>query len=438
MQQILSRLKYEVGSAQTIEKMTEKGGKVPFSEELIQFLNAWSRLILKSPDSRNYPDVVTFAFWIRKANVIELRDRFMREEGCVRGRGVAFHIAPSNVAVNYAYSLVTGLLTGNANIVRIPSKEFPQVMILNRTLQEALETCPQWQDEICLVRYGHDPEINDTLSQMADARIIWGGDGTIGEIRRSPLKARAFDICFADRYSLAVIDVQSYLQCEDKQQVASDFYNDTYLTDQNACTSPRVVIWHTCNTTEVEQKQAADLFWQHLWELVSRRYELQPVQAVDKLMAAYLVAAERPEWEPVRVDSAEGTDLLASDVSIVTNKNDNRLMRIRISGLDASLMGYRENSGFFYEYSCDDLKELLPLCGSRCQTIGYLGDAEMFASLLAEELSGVDRIVPIGKTMDFDLIWDGYNLYEMMTRRIANFFQENSKRTKVSKTRTDI
>ena len=417
MQQILSRIKYEVGSAQTIEKMFGKGGKVPFSDELIQFLNVWSRLILKSPDSRNYPDVVTFAFWIRKANVMELRSRFMRSEGCVRGRGVAFHIAPSNVAVNYAYSLVTGLLTGNANIVRIPSKEFPQVTLLNLTLQEVLKEYPQWQEEICLVRYRHDQEINDLLSQIADTRIIWGGDATINEIRKSPLKVRAFDICFADRYSLSVIDVQSYLQCEDKAQVASDFYNDTYLTDQNACTSPRVVIWHTGSATEAEQNQAAELFWQHLWNLVSARYELQPVQAVNKLTTAYLVAAERPEWKPVCEDAAWESDLMPCEESDV--KYDNRLMRIHIFALNEHLMNYRENSGFFYEYSCDDLMELAPLCGSRCQTIGYLGAPEMFDTFLAEELSGVDRIVPIGKTMDFDLMWDGYNLYEMMTRRIV-------------------
>ena len=93
-------------------------------------------------------------------------------------------------------------------------------------------------------------------------------------------------------------------------------------------------------------------------------------------------------------------------------------MRIQISALDEHLMDYRENSGFFYEYSCNDLTAILPLCSFRCQTIGYLGDLEMFDSLLSAEMSGVDRIVPSGKTMDFDLIWDGYNLYEMMTRRI--------------------
>ena len=219
----------------------------------------------------------------------------------------------------------------------------------------------------------------------------------------TPLRARAFDICFADRYSLAVIDVSFYLKCEDKAQVASDFYNDTYLTDQNACTSPRAVIWHTAHATETEQKQAADLFWQHLWELVSHKYVFQPMQTVNKLTTAYLIAAERPEWKPVCI-AANG---------------DNRLMRIQIATLDERLMNYRENSGFFYEYSCSDLSELLPLCSSRCQTIGYLGEVEMFDSLLGKDLSGVDRIVLIGKTMDFDLMWDGYNLFEIMARRIV-------------------
>ena len=35
----------------------------------------------------------------------------------------------------------------------------------------------------------------------------------------------------------------SYLTIEDKCRVAEDFYDDTFLTDQNACTSPRIVVW---------------------------------------------------------------------------------------------------------------------------------------------------------------------------------------------------
>lgn len=402
MQQIFDKINYEVGTAQTICGMAERGGRAPFAEEVTVLLNDWSHRILKAPESRSYPDVVTFAFWIRKANVAEMRGRFVDERSIARGRGVAFHIAPSNVAVNYAYSLAAGLLTGNANIVRVPSKDFPQIRLLNRTLSETLEEYRAWQEEICLVRYGHDQAVNDALSQLADTRIIWGGDVTIREIRKSPLKARAFDVCFADRYSLAVVDVWSYLHCEDKEKAALDFYNDTYLTDQNACTSPRMVVWYAHGASAQEQAEAAELFWRHLWEQVEQKYAIRPIQAVNKLTTAYLAAAGHEEWRPVRADTAA----------------DNRLVRIAVSKLDGHLMDYRENSGFFYEYVCDDLRELLPVSGSRCQTIGYLGDPGMFDTLLSERFSGIDRIVPIGRTMDFDLIWDGYHLYEMLTRKV--------------------
>ena len=84
-------------------------------------------------------------------------------------------------------------------------------------------------------------------------------------------------------------------------------------------------------------------------------------------------------------------------------------------------MNYQDNSGYFYEYDCKepDLLELKPLCDDkRCQTIGYIGNKEMFRPILTSGIKGVDRILPIGKTMDFDLIWDGYNLPAMLTRNV--------------------
>ena len=46
------------------------------------------------------------------------------------GRGKVLHIAPSNVPMNFAYSFAFGLLSGNINLVRLPSKEFAQIRIL--------------------------------------------------------------------------------------------------------------------------------------------------------------------------------------------------------------------------------------------------------------------------------------------------------------------
>ena len=45
----------------------------------------------------------------------------------------------SNIAMNYAYSLVFGLIAGNTNIVRLPSIKFPQVNILNHIIKNQLK-----------------------------------------------------------------------------------------------------------------------------------------------------------------------------------------------------------------------------------------------------------------------------------------------------------
>ena len=68
----------------------------------------------------------------------------------------------------------------------------------------------------------------------------------------------------------------------------------------------------------------------------------------------------------------------------------------------------------------NDISELRDICNDeRCQTIGIIGDKCMFEPLILSGIKGVDRIVPIGRTMDFELIWDGYDLVERLTRTIV-------------------
>ena len=98
---------------------------------------------------------------------------------------------------------------------------------------------------------------------------------------------------------------------------------------------------------------------------------------------------------------------------------ENCLVRVQVSELSPGLMDYRGNSGYFYEYDCDDIMNIREFCNNtHCQTIGLLGGKDVIAPLLDSGLRGVDRVVPIGHTLDFDLIWDGYNLVEKFTRTI--------------------
>ncbi len=82
-------------------------------------------------------------------------------------------------------------------------------------------------------------------------------------------------------------------------------------------------------------------------------------------------------------------------------------------------MDLKDNCGYFFEYDCDDIMDIQPLCNDkRCQTVGLLGDRSVLVPLLKSGIKGIDRVVPVGKTMDFDLIWDGYDLPVMLTRTI--------------------
>lgn len=390
------RVKYIAGSSDAAALLTAVRALPPFDDSVIEFLNQISKVLMKDGRSKTYSDVITFAFWIRKGSLLKLKEKFARKNEVRLGKGIVFHIAPSNVPVNFAYSLVAGLLTGNANIVRVPSRSFPQIDIIADAINHVLEEYSLMKQYVFCVRYDRNKDINDMFSSIADMRVIWGGDQTIEELRRSPLPPRSGEVTFADRYSLAVIHSNSYLAIRDKERVAEDFYNDTFFSDQNACTSPRVIIW-TGDKIEMAKKE----FWDAEHDLVEKKYVFQAIQGINKLTQSYMIA-----------NAEEGVK--------IEKHTDNLIIRVKVPEITEYLMDYRDNSGYFYEYDCKNALDIGPLVNDkRCQTIAYIGDKDLLLPLIEKGVRGIDRIVPMGKTMDFDLIWDGYNLPALLTRTIV-------------------
>ena len=189
------------------DKFTAYRPDVPFSDEVIEFLNALSSAIMKDRMSSLSPDAITFAYFCRKGNLMKLKEQYVHEGDLRLGSGVLFHIAPSNVPINFGYSLVAGLLAGNANVVRVSSKQFAQVDLIIKHLHSLFESglFNDVANRIALVRYDRTSDASAFFSSMANVRVIWGGDVTIQTIRQNALPPRSFDVCFADRYSIAAI-----------------------------------------------------------------------------------------------------------------------------------------------------------------------------------------------------------------------------------------
>ncbi len=381
-----------VGTPEILQNMPDVPALGVFSELAVSFLAELSRKILNDKSARSLPDVISYAYWIRKASIENAKSRFA-DDNCRIGRGAALHIAPSNVPVNFAVTMTYSLLSGNSTIIRVSSRPFEQTDIICRALNTLLKgEFSALAPYLCVVKYEHSEEITAQLSAMCDVRVIWGGNRTIAEIRKAPLPPRAIELTFADRHSVAIINSDEYMKC-DPEKTAKNFYTDTYYIDQNACSSPRLVVW-----TGGCVDEARGRFWHYLDEMVKKDYDLKPIQAVDKYLSLCLLSAAGYKAKLV--------------------SSDNYVVRAEVDRLTAELMDYKNSGGYFFEYIANDISEVIPVFTKPCQTVTVLGipPKDVADAVLKSGAKGVDRIVEMGMAMGIEFIWDGFDMINTMSR----------------------
>lgn len=386
----MSDIKYLIGT----ENVSNHPMK-SYSEEVCFFAAALSDAIMKHSEARNYSDVMSFAFWCRKANLAQKKAQFEAREERRLGRGLVYHVAPSNVPINFAFSYLFSLLAGNANIVRVPSKEFTQVTLVIQILNEVLKSYPEIWKRTAMIQYPANNEITEQFSRQADARVIWGGDTTVSTVRSCTTKPKCVDIVFADRYSICVLDGTTIEEAEDGKlkKLAEAFYNDTYLMDQNACSSPQMIVWKNAS------ENAKEKFWNAVFEYAKQKYPLQAASCVDK-------------YTKLCMDAVLMTE------SKKSKRMENLLYRVTLKELPEDITQLRGSCGYFYEYELQQYEELLPFITEKFQTVTYFGinPVELQEFVINNQVRGIDRIVPVGKALDIDVIWDGYDIVGMLSR----------------------
>lgn len=376
---------------------------VPYHESVCEWLDRLSRALMSDTRARQHPDVISFAYWCRKANVGRLKRAFAEDDSVRVGVGVVFHVTPSNVPINFAFSYVLSLLAGNANIVRVPTRKFAQTDIVCSVIHELLGD-PEYEriaGMTAFVRYEQNEAVTADFSALCDARVIWGGDEAIRSIRKLPIPVRATEIAFADRCSFCVMDPGAVIRADDTQlrRLVESFYNDTFVMDQNACSSPHLVVW--LNGTKEEVALAKERFWPDLHCLTASKYALQPVSAVDKYMTLC--------QNSIELEGITGVD-----------RHDNLVYRVAVDSVSANMEDLRGNCGYFYEYETDDINRLAPVISAKYQTLTYFGveKSDLVRFVVENGLPGIDRIVPVGQALDMDVLWDGYDIVRTLSRVI--------------------
>lgn len=375
----------------------------PYSPPALAFLAQLSKALLAHSAIRTNPDIAAFAYWCRRANLTRLA-KTCGDHGRRLGRGLALHIAPANVPVNFAYSFAFGVLSGNANIVRIPGKTHPQAEMICAEIRRLFDL-PEHSRIAAMNRvigYPRNDEVTAALSAVCHARMLWGGDETIAHLRAMRTSPRCVDIAFADRYSLCLIGAEAILGANGQEMaaLASGFYNDVFLLDQNACSSPHLILWQG-RADHVETAMAR--FWQAIEDVLRTRDPVSPIHAVDKYVHLCRTVLSLPE---------SGT----------VTRHENRIYRIRLEQLPSDIERHRGRHGFFFEHIIDGLDGLKGIVNERYQTLTCHGvDREQVSRFIAQEgLTGIDRVVPVGKALDMGVVWDGYDLIGTLSRVIGD------------------
>lgn len=388
----MKNVEYLIGSEKVLNTPLQT-----YSDDVIGFVSQFSRNLMKSPALRIYTDISALAFWCRKANIQKLKESCEESNNRV-GRGLCFHIAPGNIPINFAFSYMFGLLAGCSNIVRLSSKQYPQIKPVCDSLTETLNEYPEIQKRTAFIRYPIDDEITKEFCKIADARLIWGGDETIAKVRNMSSKPRCVDVCFSDRYSISIIDGKAILNAsdEDISRLVDGFYNDTYLMDQNACSSQQIIFWR--NGSDYAKK----IFWNAIYKCASNKYELQASIVMDKYTQIFEDILEEKPIKSINIDT-------------------NLLHRVELSRLENDITELRGKGGYFYEYEIKSIYEIAPFVTEKFQTVTYFGvEPETIRRLVIDNhLKGIDRIVPIGKAMDIGIMWDGFDLARVLSRLIV-------------------
>jgi hypothetical protein len=94
---------------------------------------------------------------------------------------------------------------------------------------------------------------------------------------------------------------------------------------------------------------------------------------------------------------------------------------VHLDTLSPDILAFRCVGGCFLEYDAASLAELKPVLTEKTQTIACAGiePSAVREFLLAAGVRGGDRAVRMGHTMDFSLVWDGFDLIRTLSRKLG-------------------
>ena len=148
-----------------------------------------------------------------------------------------------------------------------------------------------------------------------------------------------------------------------------------------------------------KNNKAREKFWKFLLNVVKSKYDLTETASIDK----YNQLCE---------------NIFKLKSLKKQSRYDNYIFTNYLTHYDSNMHDLRGKWGYFYEYSTNKIDEISKYINNKYQTLTYFGinKSEIKEFIIKNEISGIDRIVPIGQALDMSFYWDGYDINKILSR----------------------
>ena len=234
--------------------------------------------------------------------------------------------------------------------------------------------------------------------RLSDARVVWGGDAKVALFAPLPLRNGGKSIWFGDRFSFSTINGAALGDLDDAalKALAKKLHNDIFVFDQMACSSPHAL--YVVGDAEAHSEAVRRLLDASALEWTMDDPAGRVGHAIGKMTAAFYAAANG-RASSVHWQNTQLTSIVASAPSAAGHPR-----RRGISSASCSSFARRGRRLHPRERPDDYLFRL--------------GREEIEAVAASRAGPGVSRWAPIGTALDFDFIWDGYDIPFELTRLV--------------------
>jgi phenylacetate-coenzyme A ligase PaaK-like adenylate-forming protein len=151
-------------------------------------------------------------------------------------RGVVLHVGAGNVFLGIIDSLLMGMLTRNANVVKTASGGAASMVHFARALKKCDRRGLLASSVAVLSWPGGAAGVEEAAARSVDAVMVWGGEEAVAAYRRAA-PSQVHVAGFGPKVSMAVV-FPSALGSAGADAVAERLARDASVWEQNACSSP--------------------------------------------------------------------------------------------------------------------------------------------------------------------------------------------------------